>query len=507
MPDDIEPLKHRIEELEEITRLAESLGKASNVDDILGKIVEESLRLCQARRVAILLFNPSSNEILKTLVRSAEPSDTSIDHTFNLLVAGWIEHHRRPLLTNDILGELQLKNPGKHLLAIGSVLAVPLISSDRNIGILNLVNPPGGMCFTEASVRMATAIATFAAQFIERAKLQESLFQENARLKTILHDKQGEREILGESRAIQLILRKISTVAARDASVLLLGETGTGKELIARAIHEQSPRVRGPFIGINCSAIPAPLFESELFGHERGSFTGAAGPQKGKFELANLGTLFLDEIGEMPLELQPKLLRILENRTFYRLGSSIEQKSNVRLIAATSKDLGKAIAEGKFREDLYHRLNVVLLHVPPLRDRSEDIPTLAQAFIREFSGGAKTLAADALEYLQSLQWKGNVRELRNTVERISIFLERKEVSRADLMTLDIIDPGSNSPSASFLKSLVRGNTQGADLLEALEKQLVRLTMEETQGNASHAAKLLGIDRNALLRRLDKFGLT
>jgi len=310
-----------------------------------------------------------------------------------------------------------------------------------------------------------------------------------------------------ESRAIQLILRKISTVAARDASVLLLGETGTGKELIARAIHEQSPRVRGPFIGINCSAIPAPLFESELFGHERGSFTGAAGPQKGKFELANLGTLFLDEIGEMPLELQPKLLRILENRTFYRLGSSIEQKSNVRLIAATSKDLGKAIAEGKFREDLYHRLNVVLLHVPPLRDRSEDIPTLAQAFIREFSGGAKTLAADALEYLQSLQWKGNVRELRNTVERISIFLERKEVSRADLMTLDIIDPGSNSPSASFLKSLVRGNTQGADLLEALEKQLVRLTMEETQGNASHAAKLLGIDRNALLRRLDKFGLT
>jgi len=507
MTDSVETLRQRIAELEQITRLAESLGGASSVDDILGKIVEASLSLCRARRVAIQLFSPLSKEILRTLVRSAEPSDTNIDHGLNLVVAGWIEHHGKPLLTSDVIRELQLRNPAEQWKGIGSVLAVPLESAGRIIGILNLVNPRGGLQFTRESLRLATTIATLAAQFIERAKLHESLFQENVRLKTILRQKQGAREILGESRAIKQVLEKISTIAPSDASVLLLGETGTGKELVARAIHDQSPRAEKPFIAINCSAIPAPLFESELFGHEQGSFTGASNAQKGKFELANEGTLFLDEIAEMPMDMQPKLLRILEERSFYRLGSSTEQESDVRVIAATGKDLGKAIADGTFREDLYHRLSVIPLHLPPLRERPDDIAILAQAFLQEFSRGAKRLAPDALEYLQGLPWKGNVRELRNTVERVSIFLEKKEIGREELREMDIIDPGSGSQSASFLTSLLRSNTEGRDIMEALEKQLVRLTLEESHGNVSQAAKLLGIDRNALQRRIDKFGLT
>ena len=507
MAENTETLKQRIAELEQITRLAESLGSAAGVDDILARIVEASLQLCRARRVAILLFSPLSKEILRTLVRSAEPSDTNIDHGLNLVVAGWIEHHGKPLMTSNIIQELQLRNPSEQWKGIGSVLAVPLETAGRTIGILNLVNPRGGLQFTRESLRLATTIATFAAQFIERAKLHESLFQENVRLKSILRQKQGAREILGESRAMKQILEKISTIAPSDASVLLLGETGTGKELVARAIHDQSPRAEKPFIAINCSAIPATLFESELFGHEQGSFTGASNAQKGKFELANQGTLFLDEIAEMPLDMQPKLLRILEERSFYRLGSSTEQESDVRVIAATGKDLGKAIADGTFREDLYHRLGVIPLHLPPLRERPDDIAILAQAFLQEFSRGAKRLAPDALEYLQQLPWKGNVRELRNTVERISIFLEKKEIGRADLRELDIIDPGAGTQSASFLKSLLRNNTQGTDIMEALEKQLVRLTLEESGGNVSQAAKLLGIDRNALQRRIDKFGLT
>jgi transcriptional regulator with GAF, ATPase, and Fis domain len=505
MTDSVETLRQRIAELEQITRLAESLGGASSVDDILGKIVEASLSLCRARRVAIQLFSPLSKEILRTLVRSAEPSDTNFDHSLNLIVAGWIEHHGKPLLTSDVIRDLQIRTPAEHWKEIGSVLAVPLESSGRTIGILNLVNPRGGMLFTQESLRLAATIATFAAQFIERAKLHESLFQENVRLKTILRQKQKGYEILGESRAIREILQKITTIAPSDASVLLLGETGTGKELVARAIHDRSPRADKPFVAINCSAIPAPLFESELFGHERGSFTGASNSQKGKFELAHQGTLFLDEIAEMPLDMQPKLLRILEERSFYRLGSSTEQDSDVRVIAATGKDLNKAIADGAFREDLYHRLSVIPLYLPPLRERPEDIAILAQAFLQEFTRGAKRLSPDALEYLQKLPWKGNVRELRNTVERMSIFLEKKEIGSADLQTLDIIDPGAGSQAGSFLKSLLRGNEQGTDLLEAVEKQLVRLTLEEAKGNVSQAAKLLGIDRNALQRRIEKYG--
>jgi transcriptional regulator with GAF, ATPase, and Fis domain len=504
MADSVDALRKRVAELEEITRLAESLGGASGVDDILGRIVEASLQLCHARRVSILLFSPLSKEILRTLVRGADPSDANIDHALNLIVAGWIEHHRKPLLTPDVIGELQLKNPAAAWREIGSVLAVPLEISGRTIGILNLVNPRGGMQFTQESQRLAVSIATFAAQFIERAKLHETLFQENVRLKSILRQKQGAREILGDSSAMRAILQKIATVAPSDASVLLLGETGTGKELVARAIHDRSPRADKPFIAINCAAIPAPLFESELFGHERGSFTGASNSQKGKFELADQGTLFLDEIAEMPMDMQPKLLRMLEERTFYRLGSSTEQESDVRVIAATGRDLNKAIAEGAFREDLYHRLSVLPLHIPPLRDRPEDIAVLAQAFLGEFSHGTKRLSPDALEFLKKLPWKGNVRELRNTVERMSIFLEEKEIGAVEIQTLDILEAGANTQSGSFLKSLLLGNEKGEDLLESLEKQLVRLTMDEAKGNVSHAAKLLGIDRSALQRRIDKY---
>ena len=215
--------------------------------------------------------------------------------------------------------------------------------------------------------------------------------------------------------------RKIAAAAGAEATVLLVGETGTGKELAARSIHLSGPRAEKPFVAINCSAIPATLVESELFGYERGAFTGAAGSQKGKFELAHEGTLFLDEIGEMPLELQPKLLRILEEKSYYRLGSTAEFSSDVRVIAATSKDLYAAAQEGKFREDLYHRLSVLPIHLPPLRDRPDDIQLLAEAFLRESSRGARQFTPDALDTLRRMPWRGNVRELRNAVERVSIF--------------------------------------------------------------------------------------
>jgi transcriptional regulator with GAF, ATPase, and Fis domain len=507
MNDDNRFLKQRVEELEELNRLAESLAKSSNVDELLAAIVLSGQKLCHAEHAAILLYSPLSREVVQTLVRSADTARGGIDHGLNLVVAGWIEHHGKPLITPDIADHLNLKKPVERWRDIGPALAVPLITGGKNVGILNLVNHVGSPEFTQDSLRLAEAVAAFAAQFIARTRLQESLFQDNQRLKAALSEKRGAREILGESPAIRNLRQKIATVAPTGATVVLIGETGTGKELAARAIHFQSQRAEKPFVGINCSAIPATLFESELFGHERGAFTGASGLQKGKFELASEGTLFLDEITEMPMDLQPKLLRVLEERSFYRLGSSILLDTDMRVIAASSRDLHSAVGEGRFREELLHRLSVVTIYLPPLRERHEDIAFLATEFLQEFSRGTKRFTPEALATLQKLPWKGNVRELRNTIERLCIFLHSDQITASDLAEQAI---GTNDPAVphltAALQTLIRTNPPGNDILKSLEEEVVRLSLLEVNGNVSRAAKLLGIERKAFQRRIEKHGI-
>jgi len=504
MSDDINRLHERLEEMDELFQLALSLGDTSNIEEVLGSIVETCVRMCRADHAAILLFSPFSRGALQTLVRSADPSDGGIDHGLNLLIAGWIEHHGRPLLTADLMGDLNLKPGSDRWGKLGAAVAVPLVSAGKTIGILNLVNHSGGREFGKDALRLAEKIASLAARFVVHARLHETLFQDNIRLKTALHQKAGAREILGNSTGIQELRKKISAVAASSATVLLIGETGTGKELVARGIHFESARCEKPFIAVNCSAIPAALFESELFGHERGAFTGATAIQKGKFELAHEGTLFLDEIAEMPLDLQPKLLRVLEERSFSRVGASIEIDADVRIIAACSRDLNAAVQQGAFREDLYHRLSVVPLSIPPLRQRTEDIPLLASSFLQEFSRGASTFEPQALEAMQKLPWSGNVRELRNAVERICIFLPPGRISASDLIQQGI---GAESHSAprldAALQTFLATVEPGKDVLELLEQHVVQIAYRQAKGNVSRAAKTLGIDRNALQRRLDK----
>jgi len=507
MIDEINRLRGRLEEMDELFHLAQSLGDTSNVEEVLTSIVETCIRICRADHAAILLFSPLSRGALQTLVRSAGPSGGGIDHGLNLLIAGWIEHHGKPLLTADLVDEFNLGSGTERWREMGPAVAVALESAGKTIGILNLVNRRGGRLFDKETLRLAEMVAALAARFVVRAKLHETLFQDNIRLKTALQQKAGAKDILGNSTGIQELRKKISAVALSSASVLLIGETGTGKELVARGIHFESARCEKPFVAINCSAIPAALFESELFGHERGSFTGAATTQKGKFELAHEGTLFLDEIAEMPLELQPKLLRVLEERSFFRVGASTELEVDVRVIAACSKDLQAAIQQGTFREELYHRLCVVPLFIPPLRQRTGDIPLLASAFLQEFSRGASKFEPQALEALQKLPWKGNVRELRNAIERICIFLPPGEISAVDLMQQGI---GAESQSATHfdaaLQSFLATAEPGKDVLEMLERHVVQLSYRQANGNVSQAAKLLGIDRNAFQRRLDKLHL-
>jgi two-component system nitrogen regulation response regulator NtrX len=312
--------------------------------------------------------------------------------------------------------------------------------------------------------------------------------------------------LLGESPALVKLREDIRRVAGTDGRVLVTGENGTGKELVARAIHELSPRRRGPFVRLNSAAIPRDLVESEMFGHERGAFTGATARKRGKFELADRGTLFLDEIGDMEPAAQSKLLRALETGEVERVGGTHPVRFDVRVLTATNKDLKREIAEGRFREDLYYRLAVVLLNVVPLRERGDDIALLANHFLihycQEFATRPKTLTSAALDHLRRYRWPGNVRELRNLTERLSIMVEKPEIDVGDLLPLlDAV----GTPEASHRTQPSTGTLR--DQLDEQERQILERELRETQWNVSESARRLGIDRASLHRKIRRFGLS
>ena len=330
-------------------------------------------------------------------------------------------------------------------------------------------------------------------------------------------------EIIGHSPAMQGIYKLVGRVAKSDATVLIQGESGTGKELIAKAVHYHSPRWEGPFVAINCSAIPRELLESELFGYERGAFTGAAERRTGKFEQAAGGTLFLDEIGDMPLELQSKLLRVLQEREFQRVGGRDTLQADMRVIAATNQGLSEAVREGRFREDLYFRLNVVPIDVPPLRERAGDIPELIRYFIEKINrdlGTDKTgIAPDAESELVQYPWPGNVRELENALIRAAVVAPERTLMASDF-TLSEARPQSSARGESLTET-VRSRTYAqfealgerdpvdlyANLLEEFERPLLQVTLERTGGNQVRAAQILGINRNTLRKKLVNLGLS
>lgn len=506
MFDNVNSLKRRVEELEEVQSLARSLSTTIDIRETLKTIADCCLKLCNADYASIILLSPVGTDFSQTMVRTSRESEHGIDHVINIMAAGWIAHNRRPILTDDILKSLDIRNPSEQLTQLGSAVAVPLCAGEKTIGMINLVNARGPKRFTDDDLRVIGVIAPLASSFLERARLDASLKEDNLRLKKALRDVQRATLLLGESVMMKNVRETISRVASSTSTVLLLGETGTGKELAARMIHAQSDRAAEPFIAVNCAAIPATLFESELFGHERGAFTNATELKKGCFELAHQGTLFLDEISAMPPELQPKLLRALENRSFRRIGSAVEINVDIRLIAATNKDLEKAVGEGEFRKDLFYRLNVVPIRMPALRERPEDIPVLVRAFLDEFSRGTMSIADDAVERLQHMTWQGNVRELRNVLERACILLRGLQIRISDLRMLGVTGTESGQPDLSVtLREMLRSN-DGHDLLEELERRLVQLALHESQGNASQASRILGVDRKTIERRIEKFGL-
>ena len=413
---------------------------------------------------------------------------------------------RQPLLASRADLEKYDSEIARHLLAEGvrSVCCVPLVTRNRVLGALNVASLRDA-AFTQAdadllsqvSAQIAIAVEN-ALAFKEIAELKNKLAEEKLYLEDEIRTEFNFEEIVGDSAVLKLILRQAETVAPTDSTVLIQGETGTGKELVARAIHNLSNRRERTFVKVNCAAIPTGLLESELFGHERGAFTGAIARKIGRFELAHGGTLFLDEVGDISLELQPKLLRVLQEQEFERLGSTRTIRVDVRVVAATNRDLARMVAEREFRSDLYYRLNVFPLLMPPLRDRHEDIPQLvrylAQKYARRMNKRIESIPSETLDALTRYHWPGNVRELENLIER-AVILSAGPALRVPLAELE-------PPAEAATEALVT--------LEAAERQHILRALEETNwvlGGPRGAATRLGMKRTTLQSRMSKLKIT
>jgi len=346
---------------------------------------------------------------------------------------------------------------------------------------------------------------------IQKAVQVYSIVRENTRLRSEIKGKSGFAGMVGKNPRMKQVYELIEKVAPTPSSVLISGESGTGKELVAKAIHINSPRHKEAFITVNCAALSENLLESELFGHEKGAFTGAVAMRKGRFELAHKGTIFLDEIGEIPLALQSKLLRVLQEKTFERVGGSKTFEVDVRIISASNRDLKEEVAHGRFREDLFYRLNVIHVALPALRERMDDMPLLVEHFIAEFAGQlgkpGLTISPEALGLLMRLPWEGNIRELENTIERAAILCNDNIIEADDVQPDSLPPMEENSWSAGIdLKQLVPESAGLNDVLYAIEEKMLIQALEETSYVQARAADRLGITKSLLQYKMKKYGI-
>jgi len=381
-------------------------------------------------------------------------------------------------------------------------------------GVLHLYSRVGRSELTPEDLEITLAVAEVLSVSLSNLTRQNSLVSKLQSTSTRLEELEkqiGHTDWIGASAALKALGEQVRRVAPTQATVLIRGESGTGKELVARAIHDASSRASKPFVAINCAALSPTLLESELFGHEKGAFTGATYRKIGKFELADGGTMLLDELGEMSLEIQAKFLRVLEGQAFERLGSNKPIRSSVRVLAATNRDLEQAVEEGRFRSDLYFRLRVIELKIPPLRNRPEDILPLAEHFLgrfRAFSGHGPTQFSDrAKEAMLAYQWPGNVRELKNAVERAHVLATSEVAEPEDLALSHLKLPGtrlSQEVASGLGENIPQERVFREQTLEEIESEHIQATLKYTQGQKNRAASILGIERSTLDRKLKKY---
>ncbi len=509
----------RVAEQQYVTLLAVAQAIATHRDlpalfhDLAGRLHQ----VVRFEDLLLVLHDAATNTMRPHVLETSHPNRYVLPPAYppEESPSGWIWQHQQPMISVDLEQEPRWRWMREQLQRqVNSLCGLPLTTARRRLGVLVFMSSQPGL-YRDADLDFLRLVANQVAVAVENAlafqeieALRDKLQQEKVYLEEELRTANNFEEIIGESPTLRRVLREVETVAPTTATVLIRGETGTGKELIARALHQLSPRRERTFVKLNCAAIPTGLLESELFGHEKGAFTGAVAQKVGRFQLADGGTLFLDEVGDIPLELQSKLLRVLQEQEFERLGGTKTIRVDVRLVAATNRDLAQMISTGQYRSDLYYRLNVFPVVLPPLRERRDDIPRLArhftQKFARRMGRRVDTIPAEALAAPSAYAWPGNVRELENVIERAVIL---SPGSTLQIPLADLRGPSPTPPAQTEQGSEPAG---APGTLQDAEREHILRVLRETDWvvrGPNGAAARLGMKRSTLYWKMKKLGIT
>jgi transcriptional regulator with GAF, ATPase, and Fis domain len=481
----------RLQALESLVRFSERLLAATDLARLLEELLDALVEVTHADKGFLILLDEGRMEVKVARNVARETIEGAVERVSDSIIARVVAT-KRPLVVADALHDTEWSGSASVVnLKLCSVMCAPLMQKGEVFGVIYLGNDDVVSLFDERSLEVLTPFAAQASLLVQNALLLDSLRRENVALKEAVASRQY-GELIGSGASMREVYRRIEKVAATDISVLVTGETGTGKEVVAREIHRRSPRAGGPFVAVNCGAIPESLLESELFGHVKGAFTGAIATRGGRFQAAHGGTLFLDEVGEMPPSLQVKLLRALQERSVTKVGDSRPDPVDIRVIAATNKVLEEEIKRGAFREDLYYRLNVVAIPLPPLRDRGEDAVLIAKWFLqkyaKEFAARVRGFTPGAVVAIRKYAWPGNIRELENRVKKAVVLADRALVSAEDLdLRPEILEP---------ILPLAQAK-------EEFQKRYINEVLERNNGNRTKTAKDLGVDPRTIFRHLEK----
>jgi Nif-specific regulatory protein len=523
-PIDRQQSSRRVLELSTLYEISKILGSSLDLKQTLTAILRILNSFMGMRKGTILLYDAKTEELSIRLAHGMTPEEIARGkYQVGEGILGKVMRHGLPMVIPDIGQEPEFLDrtlSRRDLTQPVAFIAVPIKVGRETVGVLTVDRLFAQDVSFEEDVRVLTIVASLIGQAVNLhlhvMREREGLLEQTRSLQQALRTRYRLDNIVGRNKRMCEIYEAVEQVSQTRATVLIRGESGTGKELIAHAIHYNSPRAAGPFVKVNCAALPQGLLESELFGHEKGAFTGATAAKKGRFELADGGSLFLDEIGDMPMPVQVKLLRVLQERSFERVGGTQTIAVDVRIIAATHQDLEAAIARGEFREDLYYRLNVVPLLLPPLRERREDIPLLVEHFLAKYNrenNRRVRITGRALQGLLNYDWPGNVRELENCLERMVIMTRRRLILPEDLPLP--VEAGEAEPSDTRRRRRVVSPTRdatrasspdGVSSLREVERQQIIQALSRTNGVQARAAALLGITPRQLAYRLRKYAI-
>ena len=481
----------RLVALDSLVRFSERLLGAMDLARLLDELIDALLEVTHAEKGFLILLEDGELSVRAARNVARETIENAMARVSDSIIQRVVET-RRPIVVADALHDAEWSGSSSVVnLKLCSVMCAPLMQKGDVFGVIYLGNDSVVSLFDERALEPLTVFAAQASLLVQNAMLLDSLRRENVALKEAVESKQY-GDLVGAGASMREVYRRIEKVAGTDISVLVCGETGTGKELVAREIHRRSTREKGPFVPVNCGAIPEALLESELFGHVKGAFTGAIATRVGRFQAAHGGTLFLDEIGEMPPALQVKILRAIQERAVVRVGDTRPEPVDIRIVAATNKVLEDEIKKGAFREDLYYRLDVVSIPLPPLRDRGDDVVVIARWFLqkygKEFASRVRGFTPSALVALRKYAWPGNIRELENRVKKAVVLADRALVTAEDLdLRPEILEP--------ILPLAVAK--------EEYQKRYINEVLERNGGNRTKTAKDLGVDPRTIFRHLEK----